>query len=98
MLLSVPLLRWWQQRDGQLQTCASSYKLPFCSRQCNHEFAGESRGAPDLPAGAKGGGFMVTKNRKKVRDEAMCCACCAVPVLCCVMASTNCTDVLCAVL
>ncbi len=35
-------------------------------RQCNHAHAGASASAPDLPAEVKGGGFMVTTNRRKV--------------------------------
>lgn len=45
---------------------------PARSRTCNHEFAGASASAPDLPAEVKAGGFMVTKSRKQVRP---CCAC-----------------------
>ncbi|KAL4447421.1 hypothetical protein ABPG75_004640 [Micractinium tetrahymenae] len=37
-------------------------------RQCNHEHAGASLSAPDLPAEVKSGGFMVTANRKKVGE------------------------------
>ena len=36
------------------------------SRECNHDFAGESFNAPALPAPVKSGGFMVTTNRKQV--------------------------------
>lgn len=36
------------------------------SRECNHDYAGESFNAPALPAPVKSGGFMVTTNRKKV--------------------------------
>jgi hypothetical protein len=40
--------------------------LPVCRRECNHEFAGSSLTAPDLPQGVKRGNFMITKNRRKV--------------------------------
>ena len=39
----------------------------WCSRECNHEFAGASASAPDVPQGVKKGSFMITTNRKKVR-------------------------------
>jgi hypothetical protein len=36
------------------------------SRDCNHEYAGASVSAPNLPAGVQNGGFMITKTRKQV--------------------------------
>jgi uncharacterized protein (UPF0548 family) len=36
------------------------------SRDCNHEYAGASVSAPDLPAGVQNGGFMITKTRKQI--------------------------------
>lgn len=44
---------------------------PLCtntrhSRNCNHDFAGQSVNAPDLPDGVSSGGFMITKTRKQV--------------------------------
>ncbi|WIA39695.1 hypothetical protein OEZ86_005758 [Tetradesmus obliquus] len=38
----------------------------WTSRDCNHDFAGASVSAPDLPAGVQNGGFMITKTRKQV--------------------------------
>lgn len=38
------------------------------SRTCNHEHAGLSLTAPDLPAEVQSGGYMVTKQRKKVGE------------------------------
>ncbi|EFN59596.1 hypothetical protein CHLNCDRAFT_132985 [Chlorella variabilis] len=40
----------------------------WSSRECNHEFAGASASAPDVPQGVKKGSFMITTNRKKVGE------------------------------
>lgn len=47
----------------------------WSSRSCNHEFAGASKAAPNLPAAVQQGGFMISKKREKVRWSCACCSC-----------------------
>jgi len=56
----------WLSLQNAAKRCYAAVPPTPCSRECNHDYAGESFNAPSLPAEVKGGGFMVTTNRKKV--------------------------------
>lgn len=68
-LLSPPPILPLTPRLAPMHHCLTS------RRECNHEYAGASADAPELPQGVKGGGFMITKNRKKARR----CRCRSLP-------------------
>lgn len=60
-----------RRRSRPRPPCHQAYPPParphaLRSRECNHQYAGESFAAPALPAEVKKGGFMITTNRKKV--------------------------------
>ncbi|KAI7838667.1 hypothetical protein COHA_007470 [Chlorella ohadii] len=57
-------LRFGKPSQGDMDALMQEWR----SRECNHDYAGESFNAPSLPAEVKGGGFMVTTNRKKIGE------------------------------
>lgn len=60
----VSSLRFAKPSQGDMDALMQEWR----SRECNHDYAGESFNAPSLPADVKSGGFMVTTNRKKIGE------------------------------